>query len=122
LTDLALDGWSLQEQKDWKSDSGLEHDQFPEAIGIVDGMYLQINRPKSKEAAAYYSQYKKYHAVLFIVVVDRAGRIRMISDATRPGFTSETSTFLTMRFPLLHGVSLVRSIPSFAHFFVVLDL
>jgi len=71
-SDCGINGWSDAEQKEWMHQG---KEEFPECIGVIDGMYVQINRPK-RQPALYYSQYKKYHAVLFLIVCDRAGRIR----------------------------------------------
>lgn len=89
-SDIGINGWTEAEQKQWRENPGKA--EFPECIGIVDGMYLQINRPQT-QPQLYYSQYKKYHAVLFLVVCDRAGRIRHLTNAIKPGHTSETSSF-----------------------------
>jgi hypothetical protein len=98
-----IQGWSPAEQAQW-----VLHPppiQFPQCIGCVDGWYLRINKPTDFETAGhYYSQYKKYYALLFIVVVDRRGRIRFISPPRQPGHTSETSAFLCDRLPLHYQV------------------
>ena len=96
----------MAEQKQWIAQPGKT--EFPEAIGCVDGFYLQINRPQ-KQPQLYWSQEKKFHGLLFIIVCDRYGRIRQLSDAVKPGHTSETSTFSArLPFQLLAPVRPVR--------------
>ena len=47
---------------------------FHDCIGCVDATYVRIQRPKnSRMQRAFYSMYKKYHAVFFMCVIDRRG-------------------------------------------------
>lgn len=99
---MGLTGWTDAEQNEWKQRP--TKTEFPEAIGCVDGFYIQINRPQVKPQL-YWSQYKKFHGLLFIIVCDRAGRIRFLSPAVKPGHASETSTFSAqLPFKLIHPV------------------
>ena len=48
--------------------------QFADCIGIVDATYIRVQRPKDPALERrLYSTYKKYHAVFFMVIVDRDG-------------------------------------------------
>jgi hypothetical protein len=86
--EIGLNGWTPAEQASWVAKPSVE--EFPQCIGIVDGWYLQINRPML-QPGKYYSQYKKHHAILFLIIIDRVGRIRLMSDAIAAGNQSETS-------------------------------
>ena len=47
---------------------------FADCIGIVDGVYFRVERPKdAKLERRLYSTYKKYHSVFFLVIIDRRG-------------------------------------------------
>jgi hypothetical protein len=105
-SDVGLNGWTSAEQAQWIARPAKT--EFPEAIGCVDGFYVQINRPQ-KQPGLYWSQYKKYHSLLFILVCDRYGRIRYLSSAVKPGHASETSTFSArLPFKLATPVRAVR--------------
>jgi len=84
------------------------NDRFRHCIGAVDGWYLRILRPgKGKHAHRYWSQYKQYHALLFLVVVDFTGRIRWLSSPKAPGHVSETGAFSSESFPFLPQLRLL---------------
>lgn len=66
-------GWTLDEQDQWR-----EHPEGPEefhsCIGIVDGTYIRVERPKEYTMERrLYSIYKKYHSVFFLCIIDRYG-------------------------------------------------
>lgn len=47
-------------------------------VYIVDGTYFPIERPKGVRRSRFYSQYRRIHAWLAIVLVDFHGRFRMM--------------------------------------------
>jgi hypothetical protein len=70
-----IDGWTYEEQVDWINNP-VGPAEFSDCIGIVDGVYARVERPKdSKLERRLYSTYKKYHSVFFLVIVDRKGTL-----------------------------------------------
>ena len=75
----ALDGWTLAEQDEW-----IAHPHgdplFYDCIGIVDATYVRVQRPTVYAVERrMYSTYKKYHAMFFLAIIDRAGEQRDIT-------------------------------------------
>ena len=71
----AICGWTAAEQEEW-----IEHPfgpaEFRHCIGAVDATYVRIQRPRRYEdERRLYSTYKKYHAVFFICIIDRHGKM-----------------------------------------------
>jgi hypothetical protein len=68
-------GWTLDEQDEWIAHPfGL--DEFKLCIGIVDGVYIRVERPKNAVLERrLYSTYKKYHSLFFMAIVDRRGTL-----------------------------------------------
>lgn len=80
---------------------------------LIDGTYVETRRVGSEWKSKYWSHYKKKHALLFMVLTDRDGRIRMIRCA-RPTGTSEKRMLDTNMMPYLtstgalpHGMRIV---------------
>ena len=68
-----IDGWTYDEQQQWMQNPFGPAD-FVDCIGIVDGVYFRVERPKdAKLERRLYSTYKKYHSVFFLVIIDRRG-------------------------------------------------
>ena len=77
--------------------------QFADCIGIVDATYIRVQRPKNPELERrLYSTYKKYHAVFFIVIVDRDGKLRKRKRSARHALTC-SPLLLLARFHSLRG-------------------
>ena len=73
-TGYRIDGWTAAEQQAWLA-APTGPAQFHDCIGIVDATYVRVERPaNSKLERRLYSTYKKYHAVFFMVIVDRRGQ------------------------------------------------
>lgn len=75
-------GWTTDEQLAWiAAPSGPA--QFHDCIGIVVATYIRVERPVNAELERrLYSTYKKYHAVFFMVIVDRKGTSTTACSAT----------------------------------------
>lgn len=59
-------------------------------IGYVDGTHVRIQRPLDEEdEIAHYSEHKKTHTVIFMVIVDIRGRVVYCSPGYAPGRASE---------------------------------
>lgn len=49
--------------------------RFANCIGIVDATYVRVQRPRDTvKERRLYSQYKKYHAIFFLAIIDRRGQ------------------------------------------------
>ena len=67
------DGWTLAEQDEWIANP-FGDPLFRDCIGIVDGTYIRVQRPKNAVLERkLYSTYKKYHSFFFMAIVDRRG-------------------------------------------------
>lgn len=67
---------------------------FKSCIGILDGTYLKIARPRHPAIQRrYYSWYKGSHCILFLVICDRLGRIRYVDTGVPPRAHSEIGSF-----------------------------
>ena len=76
----AISGWTSAEQDAWIADP-IGPAEFHHCIGAVDATYVRIQRPKRyADERRLYSTYKKYHAVFFICILDRAGQHSGDSD------------------------------------------
>ena len=63
-------------------------------IGYVDGTHVRVQRPSDAVAeVAHYSEHKKTHTVLFMVIVDIRGRVVYCSPGYAPGRASEKALF-----------------------------
>lgn len=72
----AIAGWTLAEQDAFIA-APVGPQQFAHCIGIVDATYIRIQRPKNAlQERRLYSTYKKYHAVFFMAIIDRAGQLQ----------------------------------------------
>jgi hypothetical protein len=96
-------GWSREEYFDFFNappSIQVPNDIFRDCIGSVDGTYIYIERPAQHESL-YYSEYAGGHCLLFITVIDRYGRIRLIDTGTKPGGIKEKSAFgILVRSPM----------------------
>lgn len=69
----ALEGWTLAEQDAWIAAPHGDA-MFHDCIGIADATYIRVQRPKTYALERrMYSTYKKYHAMFFVVIIDRRG-------------------------------------------------
>jgi hypothetical protein len=93
----SINWWSVDEMIEFRNappTAIVPADRFRFCIGSVDGTYLRIQRPaKGQGESWYYSAYVKSHAILFITVIDRYGRIRYVDGGTPPGNTSERACY-----------------------------
>lgn len=75
MTADAIAGWTLAEQDAWIA-APAGPSAFFDCLGIVDATYIRIPRPKdARQERRLYSTYKKYHAVFFLAIIDRAGTL-----------------------------------------------
>jgi hypothetical protein len=79
----AIAGWTLAEQDAWIA-APIGPQAFQHAIGIVDATYVHIQRPKNtQQERRLYSTYKKHHAVFFLAIIDRTGRLQHAAGRER---------------------------------------
>lgn len=93
----AICGWTAAEQDEWIAHPTGDA-EFADCIGIVDATYVRVYRPHTySRERRLYSDYKKYHAVFFVAIVDRRGRFRYVDAGNTPRGSSETAALYLAR-------------------------
>jgi len=91
----AIRGWSFVEYEEFiaaEPNETVPNDLFRNAIGSVDCTNIPIERPFESESF-YYSEKDKGHAMLFLAIIDRYGRIRWIDRGSPAGLVSEKQAY-----------------------------
>jgi hypothetical protein len=91
----AIRGWSSVEYDEFiaaEPNETVPNDIFRNAIGSVDCTNIPIERPFEGESF-YYSEKDKGHAMLFLGIIDRYGRIRWIDKGSPAGAASEKQAY-----------------------------
>ncbi len=71
---------------------------FPNALAILDGTPIRINRPKGAMQRLFYRGDKHYHLCNWLVAVDSHGTFRY----SRPGFTGHLHDATCYRYTYIH--------------------
>jgi hypothetical protein len=98
-----------EEQRAWHRNSLTSERAFKSSIGIVDGIVIEVEKPRTDRdrstLASQYKNVKKGWGILFAVVCDRSGLFRFVSKGA-PGAANEAA-LLTGTGGLLYDLDLL---------------